>query len=96
MTQLSKKTKIITATLAAVTLAGAVLGTSAPAYAWHPHHGHHGFGPALGIGLAIGTIAAAAAASNAYAEPAYECRYVERYNRWGHLRVIKVCDVVPY
>ena len=86
------KSKIIAATVAAVTLTGAVIGTSAPAYAWHPHH-HHGFGPALGIGLAIGTIAAAAAASNAYAEPVYECRYVKRYNRWGELRVIKICDV---
>ena len=85
------KSKIIAATLAVVTLTGAVLGTSAPAFAWHHHH-HHGFGPGLGIGLAIGTIAAAAAASNAYAEPVYECRYVERYNRWGHLRVVKVCD----
>ncbi len=86
------KSKIIAATVAAVTLTGAVLGTSAPAFAWHSHH-HHGFGPGLGIGLAIGTIAAAAAASNAYAEPAYECRYVKRYNRWGELRVIKICDV---
>ena len=84
------KSKIIAATLAAVTLTGAVLGTSAPAFAWKHHH-HHGYGPALGIGLAIGTIAAAAAASNAYA-PAYECYYQKRYNRWGRLRVIKVCD----
>ncbi len=88
------KSKIIAAALAAVTLTGAVVGTSAPAFAWHPHH-HHGFG-ALGVGLAIGTIAAAAAASNAYAEPAYECRYVKRYNRWGELRVVKICDVEPY
>ena len=91
MEQIMIKSKIIAATLAIVTFTGAVLGTSAPAFAWH-HHPHHGFGPALGIGFAIGTIAAAAAASNAYAEPVYECRYVERYNRWGRLRVIKVCD----
>ncbi len=84
------KSKIIAAALAAVTLTGAVVGTSAPAFAWHHHH--HGYGPALGIGLAIGTIAAAAAASNAYAEPVYDCRYVERYDRWGNVRVIKVCD----
>lgn len=81
------KSKIIAATLAALTLTGAVIGTSAPAQAHHRH-----FGPAVGIGLAIGTIAAAAAASNAYYEPAYECRYVKRYNRWGELRVVKVCD----
>jgi hypothetical protein len=84
------KSKIIAATLAAVTVAGAVVSTSAPAQA---RHRHHHYGPALGIGLAIGTIAAAAAASNAYyAEPAYECRYVKRYNRWGELRVVKVCE----
>ena len=88
------KSKIIAATLAAVTVTGATIGTSAPALAWHPHH--HGFGPALGVGLAIGTIAAAAAASNAYAEPVYECRYVKRYDRWGNLRVVKICDVEPY
>ena len=35
---------------------------------------------------------ARAAASNAYAEPVYDCRYVERYDRWGNVRVIKVCD----
>ena len=51
----------------------------APALAWGDHH-HHGYAPALGIGLAIGTIAAAAAASNAY-QPAYECYYQKRYNR---------------
>jgi hypothetical protein len=81
------KSKIIAAALAAVTLTGAVIGTSAPAQAYHHHH--H-FGPALGIGLAIGTIAAAA--SNAYAEPVYECRYVKRYNRWGERRIIKICE----
>ena len=37
-----------------------------------------------------------AAASGAYASPVYgyrECRYVERYDRWGNIRLIKVCDV---
>ena len=29
--------------------------------------------------------------------PGYaECRYVGRYDRWGNLRTVKVCDVVPY
>jgi hypothetical protein len=83
------KSKILAATVAAVTLTGAVLGTSAPAFAWHHHH--HGYGPGLGIGLAIGTIAAAAAASNAY-EPVYECYYQKRYNRWGHRYYVKVCE----
>lgn len=89
MEQTMTKSKIIAATLAVVTLTGAVLGTSAPALAWHHHH--HGFGPGLGIGLAIGTIAAAAAASNAYA-PAYECYYQKRYNRFGHRYYVKVCE----
>ncbi len=84
------KSKIIAATVAALTLTGAILGTSAPALAWHPHH-HHGFGPAMGIGLAIGTIAAAAAASNTY-EPVYECYYQKRYDRWGQRYYVKVCD----
>jgi hypothetical protein len=44
----------------------------------------------------------AAAINSAYAEPVYaepgyrECRYVQQYNRWGHLRTVKVCDVAPY
>jgi hypothetical protein len=30
-------------------------------------------------------------------EPGYrDCRYVERYDRWGNLRTVKICDVVPY
>jgi hypothetical protein len=38
----------------------------------------------------------AAAATNAcgpvYVTPAYrECRLVERYDRWGNLRVVQVC-----
>jgi hypothetical protein len=90
MEQTMTKSKIIAATLAAVTLTGAVLGSSAPAFAWGHHH-HH-FGPGLGIGLAIGTIAAAAAASNAYAEPAYECYYQKRYNSWGQRYYVKVCE----
>ena len=47
---------------------------------------------------AAGTLIGAAAASNSYyVAPSYrECRYVERVDRWGNLRVIKVCDVAPY
>jgi hypothetical protein len=78
------KSKIFAATLAAVTLTGAVLGASAPAFAWHLHH-RHGYRP----GLAIGTIAAAAATSNAY-EPVYECYYQKRYNRSSHRYYVKV------
>jgi hypothetical protein len=84
MEQTMTKSKIIAGTLAALTLTGAVLGTSAPAQAHHHH-----FGPGFGI-LAIGALVSAAAAANA--EPAYECRYVKHYNRWGHLRVVKICE----
>jgi hypothetical protein len=87
------KSKITTATLAALTLAGTLAATSGSAQA-HPR-----FGTGLGIGLAAGALIGAAAASNAYAGPVYVtpgytgCRLVERYDRWGNVRVIRVCDV---
>ena len=97
MTKSLSKSKILTGTLAALTLATAIAATSGDAQA-RPR-----FGVGLGIGFAAGALIGAAAASNAYAGPGYvvdpgyaECRYVERYNRWGHLRVVKVCDVAPY
>jgi hypothetical protein len=82
------KSKTIASALAALTLAAALTASSGQAQA----HPHHHFGPALGIGLAVGTLIGVAAASNAYAEPVYDCRYVERYDRWGHIHLIKVCD----
>ncbi|MDO9413453.1 MAG: hypothetical protein Q7T81_12855 [Pseudolabrys sp.] len=90
MTTLSTKT--LTTALAALTLAATFAASSGEAQA-RPR-----FGTALGIGIVAGTLIGAAAASNAYAGPSYaygyrDCRYVERYNRWGHLRVVKVCDV---
>lgn len=95
MTKFSTKT--LTTALAALTLAATFAATSGEAQA-RPR-----FGTALGIGIVAGTLIGAAAASNAYGGPAYisdpgygDCRYVERYNRWGHLRVVKVCDVAPY
>lgn len=97
MTNKSKTaSKTVAAALAALTLAGTLATTSSEAQA-RPR-----FGTALGIGIVAGTLIGAAAASHAYAGPTYvtggygECRYVERYNRWGHLRVVKVCDVAPY
>lgn len=88
-------TKSLTAALAAITLFGALAASSSESQA-RPRHG-----AALGFGIVAGTLIGAAIASNAYAGPAYvvepeyrECRYVERYNRWGHLRVVKVCS--PY
>ncbi len=88
--------KTLTTALTALTLATAFTAASGEAQA-RPR-----FGTALGIGIVAGTLIGAAAASHAYAGPTYvtggygECRYVERYNRWGHLRVVKVCDVAPY
>lgn len=90
------KSKMIAAALAAVTLATALTAAGSDAQA-RPR-----FGAGLGIGLAAGALIGIAA-SNAYAGPAYvvepgyrDCRYVERYDRWGNLRTVKVCDVVPY
>jgi len=51
----------------------------------------------FGIGIAAGALIGAAAATNAYGGPVYvapayrECRLVERYDRWGNLRVVQVC-----
>lgn len=92
MTKSKIGSKTFAAALAALTLATAFAATSGEAQA-RPR-----WGVGLGIGLAAGALIGAAAASSAYAGPAYyrDCRYVERYDRWGNLRVVKVCDVVPY
>ena len=89
----AKSKKTLTAALAAVTMIGAIAATSTESQA-RPR-----VGTALGIGIVAGTLIGAAAAANAYAGPRYvvdpgyrECRYVERYNRWGHLRVVRVCS----
>ena len=81
------KSKFISATLAALALAGCLVATSGNAQA-HPR-----FGVGLGIGIATGALIGAAAASSAYGGPVYSCRYVERYDRWGNIRLIKVCDL---
>jgi hypothetical protein len=85
MTRSNTRSKFIAATLAAVTLAGAVVATSGDAQA-RPR-----FGTGLGIGLAVGALAGATIASG----PVYvrrDCYFVRRYNRWGDPRLIKVCD----
>jgi len=88
------KSKTIAAALAALTLATTFTAIGGQAQA-HPHFGHHGWG--IGAGIVAGTLIGAAAASNAYYDDtAYACRYVGRYDRWGNLRTVKVCDVVPY
>jgi hypothetical protein len=82
------KSKITALTLTALTLAV----TSRTAQA----HSHWGTG--VGIGIAAGALIGAAAVSNGYAGPVYvtpgyrDCRLVERYDRWGNVRVIRVCD----
>jgi hypothetical protein len=86
------KSKTLTAALAALTLAATLTAFGGQAQA-HSHWGHNGW--AIGAGFAAGTLIGAAAASNSYyVAPSYrECRYVERVDRWGNLRTIRVCDV---
>jgi hypothetical protein len=73
----------------------ATLATAASEAQARPRWGAAGFG----IGFAAGTMIGAAAASNGYvepvyAEPAYRCRLVDRFDRWGnYLGTRKVCDV---
>lgn len=83
------KSKITAATLAALTLTFAATSGTAQA------HSHWGNG--VGIGIAAGALIGAAAASGAYAGPVYvtpgyrDCRLVERYDRWGNLRIVQIC-----
>jgi len=86
------KSKTIAAALAALTLATTFTAIGGEAQA-RPR-----FGAGLGIGLVAGTMIGIAAASNSYYDaPGYrECRYVDRMDRWGNVRTIKVCDVAPY
>lgn len=86
---MSTKTKSAAIALAALTLTAIVAATGNEAQA-RPR-----FGVGLGIGIAAGALIGAAA-SSAYAGPSYvvrECRYVERYDRWGNIRMVKICDV---
>jgi hypothetical protein len=84
---MSAKSKV-TATLAAI----AVFSTIAAGTAQAKHKFH---GPAFGFGIATGLILGAAAAS---AYPGYvvepSCGYVEKIDKWGNLKLIKVCT--PY
>jgi hypothetical protein len=81
------KSKCTAAALATLALVGCLVATSGNAQV-HPR-----FGVGLGIGIAIGVVISAAVASGAYASPVCSCRYVERYDRRGNIRLIKVCDV---
>ncbi|MBV9346586.1 MAG: hypothetical protein JOZ70_13305 [Pseudolabrys sp.] len=85
--------KILTGALAALALTATLAASANDAQA-RPRWGF------LGLGVAAGVVAGAAIASNAYYAPGYygygyRCRYVERVNRWGYVRTVKVCDV-PY
>ena len=82
------KSGTFAAALAALTLATAFAATSGQAQA----HSHWGRG--LGIGIAAGALIGAAVVSNSYGYR--ECRFVDRMDRWGNIRTIKICDVAPY
>lgn len=86
------KTKIAAIALSIVTLTGAMTAAASQAQAGHR------WGVGLGVGLAAGALLGAAAASNAYADPAYvsepvyrDCRIVKRMDDWGNWRRVRVC-----
>jgi hypothetical protein len=90
--------RTFTSALAALTIGGAVVATSAPAQAgWGHHHGHGG-AVAAGVigGLAVGAMIASS--RPVYAEPVYEpdCTIVKRrfVNAWGDVVVRReeVCE----
>ena len=87
--------KIITATLAALTLGATVAATSTPAAAWG--HRHYGWGGgALVGGLAAGALLGGVIAANS--APYYGSCYLARrpvFNRWGDVvgyRRTRVCE----
>jgi len=89
---MTRTRKIITASVAAVSLVGAVTATATPAAAWCNGWTCYSDGPSGGAiaagvigGLALGAIAAGAA--NA-AQPAYRTCLVRqaRYDDWGRFR----------
>lgn len=86
------KSKITAATLTALTLADTLLAaTSGTAQAHH-------WGTGVGIGIAAGALIGAAVVTSTYGGPVSvtpgypSCRLIERYDRWGNVRVIRVCD----
>jgi hypothetical protein len=81
------KSKFTSAALATLALVGCLIASSGNT------HAHPRFGVGLGIGIATGAVVGAAIASGAYASPVHGCRYVERYDRWGNIRLIRVCGV---
>jgi biotin transporter BioY len=99
MTRISKQTLI--STMAALTLGGAMMATSAPAQAGYKYH--HGGAIAAGVigGLALGAMAASAYPAYGYGTyPVYvgrRCYTVRQpvFNSWGdviYTRRVRVCD----
>jgi hypothetical protein len=88
---MSIRTKPIAGALAALAVAASLTAMTSQAQA-----GWKG-GVGFGVGLAAGALIASGAYANGYYgpgyvyEPAYRCRYVERLNRHGYVRVVKVC-----
>ena len=80
------KSKTIAAALAALTLAATFTAIGGEAQA-KPK-----FGPGLGIGFAAGALIGAAVVSNSNYYGYRECRLVDRLDRWGNVRTIKVCE----
>jgi hypothetical protein len=82
------KSKTIATALVALTLATTFTAIGGQAQA----HSH--FGRNVGWGIAAGVLAGAAVASSSYYyAPGYrDCRYVERMDRFGYIRTIKVCE----
>ncbi|KFC71580.1 hypothetical protein FG93_02332 [Bosea sp. LC85] len=89
---MTKFTKSMTATLAALTLGTAILASAGGAEARPRYRGPHwGVGAGIVGALAVGGLLAASA-GRSYAEPVYEedapvrrCELVERINRFGEV-----------
>jgi hypothetical protein len=89
----AKIKKTFVAGLAALTVAGALMASAAPAQAWG--YRHHGFGW-RGAGIVGGLALAGALAANAYSAPYYDCGRVRQpvVNRWGYVigyRYVPAC-----
>ena len=82
----TKLTKTAAGLLAAATLATTFTAFSSEAQA----RGRFGWG--LGLGLFAATAITAAAVSDAYAGPYYQCRLVDKFNRFGqYVGTVKRC-----
>ncbi|MGB8897323.1 MAG: hypothetical protein WA322_17680 [Pseudolabrys sp.] len=78
------KSKITAATLTALTLAGTLAATSGTAQAHH-----WGTGVGIGIGAAAVT---STYGGPVYVTPGYRAAWSSVTDRWGNIRVIRVCD----